>query len=592
MAGQSLLTVAGWWVAWVYALSLALPLVLGPPAIPPDATLSPEEIFERWARSVSFEKPNMVVSQSDSEALATLKARATSPAPVAGVVEVIVEEKTAKNGVDFEVAKRGVAIHFAEGEADGTLRFLRGWGPDIRIVDRKDWTEPRSFRLWLKPGENAVPDGDHAMCLVTIDDGPKSPDSGHIPVGFAEKQLTLPLDALHTSPITITAATAVDKPVPVVFDLYKTLDGDRQLVRKFERTFERGMSRMTFRLSDVFEEEELEKLGLVDTGAPGHDQTYELAMLPSRPLFPEGDGSCKIVAENTNPPPTAKLVYLDKKGREIPYLDWDGGSVALEYDRSMANASDHTVTINGEHVGVAKFEAGSRRSTTVSLTGAGLEGRVGRRCGIGTQPGRGCCKGQGSCSDKALCGAPVPGDYMLIVVNNERLHDPGDGIVAEVQRALANEAAKPYGNGAIILNPKDEDTLTPTSGSPDRNKMFQPFSEEGHDVASQLQRIEEVVARKREAAANPNLRAVVVWPERDLAAGTGVHPVAGPDLQPISFLLPDAAPSYARNVERGLVPPGAGPRDVTVRAPNEQELQSHLVNVIGEKSPSSSDSTE
>lgn len=171
---------------------------------------------------------------------------------------------------------------------------------------------------------------------------------------------------------------------------------------------------------------------------------------------------------------------------------------------------------------------------------------------------------------------------MLIVVNNERLHDPNDGIVAEVKRALADESAKPYDNGAIILNPDDEDLLTPTAGGPDPEKMFKPYSEDGHDVAGQLKRIEEVVARKREAAANPDLRAVVVWPERDLMTGVGVRPVAGANLQPISFLLPDAAASYARNVNRGLVPPKAGPRDVTVRAPKERELQAHLVNVISE----------
>jgi len=63
---------------------------------------------------------------------------------------------------------------------------------------------------------------------------------------------------------------------------------------------------------------------------------------------------------------------------------------------------------------------------------------------------------------------------MLIVVNNERLHDPDNRIVEQVRKALADESAKPYGNGAIILNPTDEDTLTPKGGGPDPAKVFQP----------------------------------------------------------------------------------------------------------------------
>ena len=586
MAGQSLLNVAGWWVAWVYALSLALPLVLG--SVRNDTRPTHKEVFDRWARSVVFEKPGLVVSQADDSALGTLRALASTPAPIAGTVEVIVNEVEggARHGVDFEVAGGVAKIHFEKDATEGTL------GPDIRIVNQKKWKEPRSFRLGLKAGDHALPAGDLAMCTVTIDDGAEQLDPGRIDVGFAKQDLPLSLKDLASAAIELTAATAVDKPVPVWLELFRTRDGDRQKLGRFERTFERGMKRMTFRLSDVLEPEELEKLGLVDTGAPGRDEALELELEARPPLWAAQPHTCKILAENTNRPPETRIVYLDKDGREISYLDWSGGSVALEYDRGMANASDHVVTIDDKQIGVASFPAGSTRSNPIPLAAAGLGDRVGRKCGVGTTPGSGCCKGQGGCSGKALCGAPVPGDYMLIVVNNERLHDPNDGIVAGVRKALADESAKPYGNGAIILNPKDEDVLTPTGGGPDPKKMFQPFSEEGHDVASQLQRIEEVVARKREAAANPDLRAVVVWPERDLAAGTGVRPVAGPELQPMSFLLPDAAPSYARSVERGLVPPTAGPRDVTVRAPKEQELQAHLVNVIAESRPAEKGSAE
>ena len=582
MAGQSLLTVAGWWVAWVYALSLSLPMLLGPIDNPGPGF---NEVFERWAREVFFKSSGMVVSQTNPAALAALTAVATSPAPVAGNVKVLVEEKTALDGVDFEVADRGAEIHFEKGAVEGNLRLLSGWGPDIRIVSLEQWKEPRSFRLRLQPSPDAVASGDRAMCTVTIDDGPKLPQKpGLIPIGFSFKSMPLLLRNFATTPFEVTAAAAVAEKVPVKFDVYRTRDGVRHWLGKFERILATGDRRTTFRLADVFSPEQLEDFGLTDTGRPGSDETYEIDLMAPPPLFPDARSrTCRIAAENTNRPPDMRTVYLNAEGDEVSYLDPDGGSIVLEYDRPMTNDSEHLVTINGKRLGVAMFPTGSRRSGPVSLvSGEGLAGMGGRKCGVATQPGRGCCKGQGGGEGKALCGEPVPGDYMLIVVNNERLHDPNDGIVAEVQRALADEAAKPYGNGAIILNPDDEDSLTPNGGGPDPKKMFQPYNKDGHDVAGQLKRIEEVVARKREAAANPDLRAVVVWPERDLAAGSGVRPVAGADLQPMSFLLPDAAASYARNVERGLVPPGVSPGDVTVRAPKERELQAHLLNVITE----------
>lgn len=582
MAGQSLLTVAGWWVAWVYGLSLALPMLLGPIDNPGPKF---DELFRRWAREVVFQNNGIVVSQANSADLDSLTAVATSPAPVAGNVRVFVEEMTALDGVDFEVAKQGAEIHFEKGAVEGTLRPLPGWGPGIRIKSLGQWKEPRSFRLRLQDGPDAVAAGDLAMCTVTIDDGlMPSSKPGLIPVGFTRDSMPLPLKDLATAPFEVTAAAAVAEPVPLRFDLYRTQDGVRRRLGKFERPLATGDRRATFRLNDVFSPEQLEDFGLSDTGRPGLDETYEIDLMAPPPLFPDAASrTCRIVAENTNRPPDTRTVYFNSKGEEITYLDPAGGSIALEYDRAMTNDSEHLVTINGEQVGVARFPAGSRRSQPVSLAAAGGLGKSrGRKCDVATQPGSGCRKGQQGGAGRALCGPPVPGDYMLIVVNNERLHDPNDGIVAEVKRALAHEAAKPYGNGAIILNPKDEDVLTPTGGGPDPKKMFKPYSEEGHDVAGQLKRIEEVVARKREAAANPDLRAVVVWPERDLAAGMGLRPVAGADLQPMSFLLPDAAASYARNVERGLVPPGVGPGDLTVRAPKERELQAHLVNVISE----------
>jgi len=75
------------------------------------------------------------------------------------------------------------------------------------------------------------------------------------------------------------------------------------------------------------------------------------------------------------------------------------------------------------------------------------------------------------------------------------------------------------------------------------------------------------------------LRAVVIWPERDLAAGQGLSPTTGGSA-PISFLFPDADPSYARSMRKGLVPAEAVPGSVTVRSPATAELETHLRNVL------------
>jgi hypothetical protein len=583
MAGQSLLSVAAWWVAWVYALSLSLPLLL--PAHKMKPPTSPKELFENWAREVVFKQAGLTVSEIDADGLTELVAVATSPAPIADFVPVRVEPWTASPGIDFEVAESGLEIHFERGAVEGKVRVIPGWGPGVRIVAGKEWKPSRSFRLWLQSGRTEVAAGDRAMCTVTIsDDADKPINLGSIGVEFARDKMRVPRSALATTAIDVEAEAPVAKPVPIAFELSQTIDGRRRSLGTFARTLPTGERRLSFRLADAFPAEELERLGLNDDGLLGLDETYELQMDPERPLFPgTGVETCELVVENSGPPPSSRLVYFDRNKREVEWLDPEG-YVTVEYDGPpLRNRSTHFVTIDGRRLpGEVVIGPRDQRGSLVPLADHDWRGREGRRCGVAGQCGSGCCKGQGGCSGKAVCGEPVPGDYMLIVVNNERLHDPDNRIVEQVRKALADESAKPYGNGAIILNPTDEDTLTPKGGGPDPAKVFQPFDKEGHDVAGQLKRIEEVVARKREAAANPDLRAVVVWPERDLAAESGIRPVQGADLKPMSILLPDARASYARDVERGLLPPGVLPGEVTVRAPGERELEAHLVNVIAE----------
>jgi hypothetical protein len=580
MGGQSLLSVAGWWVAWVYALSLALPMLLGPLPIPPPE--GGRETFDRWAREVVFSSPGWQVAEGDAQSLLGLKAVANSPAPVAGNVLVGVEELTAKAGADYEIADSGVEIHFDKGAVEGDFREVPGWGAGVRIAAGADWKPPRSFRLKLQTGTDALAAGDLAICTVTIDDGPKPSHLDLISVGFARDSVAVSRAKLATTAIEVAAESPASTPVPIAFDLYQILDGERRPLGKFEKVLPVGEKRMSVCVADAFTPEEIEKLGLADDGLAGADDTYELDLMAPPPMFPGSPRTCRLVAANTNQPPTARTVFFDRNKRVVDWLDPEG-FVTLEYDDPMRNETRHVLTIDGRQLpDEVVIDPRARRGRLVSLAGHDWTGRSGRRCHVGSACGRGCCKGQGGCSGKALCGEPVPGDFMLLVVNNERLHDPGDGIVEEVRRALADGATTPYGKGAIIVNPDGEDVLTSDAGGPDPKKMFQPFGKQGHDVAGQLKRVEQVVARRREAAANPDLRAVVIWPERDLAAGRGVRRVEGEYLRPMSFLLPDADPSYVRAVETALMPRGTPPRDVTVRAPKEWELEAHIENVIAE----------
>jgi len=590
MGGHSLLSVAGWWVGWVYALSLAFPVLLGSVELPaPDP--GPDEKFRRWAREVVFSSPGWQISKGDAQSLLGLKAVATSPAPVAGNVRVDVQALTAKPGADYEIAEAGVEIHFDKGDTEGTFRQLPGWGPGVRIASGPDWKPPRSFRLELRSGKDAVAAGDLAMCTVTIDDGPKPLHLDLIPVGFVRESVAVSRAALATTAIEVRADAPAKATVPIAFELYQLLEGKRRPLGTFEKELPAGEKSMAVRLADELSPEDVEKLGLTDDGRAGADETYEIDLMAPPPMFPGSPRTCRIVAENTNDPPDLRVVTLDRNKQPVDHLDPEG-FVTFEYvGKPLRNRSTHVVTIDGKRLGEVVIDANALRGGLVPLAGHDWTGRAGRRCGVGSACGSGCCRKQKGCSGKFLCGEPVPGDFMLVLVNNERLHDPGDGIVEEVRRALADGTAKPYGSGAIIVNPDGEDVMTADSGGPDPKKAFQPFGKPGHDVASQLRRIEEIVARRREAAAKPDLRAVVVWPERDLAAGKGVRPVEGEYLQPMSFLLPDADPSYVQAVERALVPATAKPRDVTVRAPKEWELEAHLENVISEGSATTAGGT-
>ena len=82
MNGQSLLSVAGWWVAWVYALSLSLPLLLG--KVDSGLSVGFDSLFDSWAREVRFKSQGLTVSGRDIAELDGVEGGGQQPSPGCG----------------------------------------------------------------------------------------------------------------------------------------------------------------------------------------------------------------------------------------------------------------------------------------------------------------------------------------------------------------------------------------------------------------------------------------------------------------------------------------------------------------------------
>jgi hypothetical protein len=574
-----MLSVFGWWVAWVYALSLALPIVL-PKGVDPD-----DPAFRDWAAEVAFEGNGFSLVESDLNGLLRLEAVLTKPVPVAMELPLDVQAVTAKDGRDYRVASQRAAVMFEKGATRGTLRTVPERGPDIVPINDQEWNGPRSFRLRLVGNEHVVVAGDSGLCTVTIQDDETAPKNA-TPVRFTKASLETTERDLTSAVFEATAESAVAERTPVEFHLFRSDAAGRRQVTTFQRFLEPGERSVALRLQDVLDAETLTRLGISDDASPGPDETWELDMLAPLPLFPGDPSSCRIVAANDDAAPDVRIVYFDEQGQEINWLD-PKGSVGVELvGEPLETDSSYTLTVDGKDLPDAvTVPAGKRRCRPMSLAGCGLGGRKGRRCGVGARCGGGCCRGQKGCGGKAVVGAPVPGDALVVLVNNERLHEKGDRIVDEVRAVLGEGKARLYEDAVVVLNREGEDRMTADGGAPVAEKAYRPFENAGDDGAGQLKRIEELVARKREAAEHEDLRAVVIWPERDLAAGEGLAPTGEDGTAPISFLFPDADPSYARGMRKGLVPSQAVPGTVTVRSPATTELKQHLENVLENARP-------
>jgi len=179
-------------------------------------------------------------------------------------------------------------------------------------------------------------------------------------------------------------------------------------------------------------------------------------------------------------------------------------------------------------------------------------------------------------------GPPVPGDFMIFLVNNQRLHEPGDVITERVREAIKDR--NPYKQGVIVINGDGKESLlTEKSDPPAVEQTFEPFSKDQQDLAGQTAKVVETVVRKRKSAEKSDIRTLVIWPEREFVSASNLDvfkSFANDGRGPISFLCPDADPERARELAAALTPAAGANSEITVRSPKSSELLEHIDDVL------------
>ncbi len=179
-------------------------------------------------------------------------------------------------------------------------------------------------------------------------------------------------------------------------------------------------------------------------------------------------------------------------------------------------------------------------------------------------------------------GPPVPGDFIIFLVNNQRLHEPGDIITEQVQEAIKDR--NPYKQGVIVINADGKESLlNGESDPPQMENTFEPFSQDRQDLLGQTKAVVDTVSRKRKNAVNPDIRTLVIWPEREFVSASNLdlfQSLTDEGCGSISFLCPDADPERARELAAALVPVDGSGAEITVRSPKSDELVEHITDVL------------
>ncbi len=124
--------------------------------------------------------------------------------------------------------------------------------------------------------------------------------------------------------------------------------------------------------------------------------------------------------------------------------------------------------------------------------------------------------------------------------------------------------------------------VTATAGIDDDVLAFDYSAATGDTLQRAAERLADEVAFHRRAAGDDDLRAIVVWPDRELPSAeqfASVRDVINPGRGPLSLLFPDADPGAARALATALV--GDSPASSTsVRSPRSNELAWHIKDIL------------
>ena len=470
-----------------------------------------------WRSQVAFEKPSFECVEGLTDALLGLKVTLTEPARYALTLRLAAYDGTAKQGHDYSSDQP--YVQFAKGSRSGCIH-TGVHGPDISILNDDTYTGVRTFRLQLEGTEEVTAATDQGgLCTVTINEDDAKPVD-LIPARFSQDKVEVLEKELADKKFRIETASAVAENANITLRLHRIKDGKRLLLKEFQSQIGTGDRGATFQLSDVMSPKELSDAGIADNLLPGMDKEYEIDAEAPPPLFPASPRTLSIVAKNDDGVP--RIVFLDNNHRDPSHR--------------------------------------------------------GFRC----QPKGGCCKGQAGCQGDIRYedDEAAPGDYLVILVNNERLHEPNDTIVQQVVESLQKNAIRVYQSGVIVLNRDGESILKTPLDRPSPSGAFRPFEDPAEDVAGQMQRVLATIVAKRKDAQRPDLRAVVVWPERDLSGASGLSPVNTGVNEPISFLCVDADAEYAQAIRKAIIPQANVSDSVTVRSPKGSELPEHMENIF------------
>ena len=617
----ALIPLFGVWLAWAYLVSL---VAMYPPLLARGVDDRPSVAF-----STAGETYVSRVASAD-DGLGGLRVLLSAPAskdllvPVRALSEPVGAEKgAARRGVHYQL-EVDAAFVVPKGATEGELRSRDG----VRDVAVRSGAidEPVRFRLELQTTADAVraadPDG---YLWVEIPALPAAievaeEDFGRVPVFFEKELLALNEIDVASHPLFVRTDSRLDEDAEMHFELRRTYGGAAESVAHFTYRFPRNAEAIGIRFDQVMNEVSLAQAGLLDDRAPGGDCVYELYLDARPPLIVKSDPCVvKIAVLDDDAPVELRHVLENESGDVItriapgePYWIVPTLSGPMETDFATLPTRDGETILDGEGVPIAGvIPAGTTRlrfgpfveNADRIRVSPGVEGRLknsfdasqfasdGERDGeagggagdSGQQPGGKRAVVQ-TVSAEVPVSAEEAGAALLLLVNTKRVHEPQDAVVSQIQEAVEGEAI--YRGGAIVVGREELSqrvpVVTATAGIDDDVPAFDYSAASGDTLQHVAERVADEVAFHRRAAGDDDLRAIVVWPDRELPSAeqfAAVRDVINPGRGPFSLLFPDADPGAARALATALVG-DRQPSSASVRSPRSNELAWHIKDIL------------